>query len=436
MSADHLDVSQLVKSVKSLDKEQFLQLVKEYYEQEDREKAELDRLAAIIQEKAGHSRIALEEIQDQKLREKLSILANVSQSSPIGQTLVVPSYSPDRAIREATMAAPDRWKDEDGNGILVYRATNELRVYLAKKKDALPVEEALEIIRKFSPSTALTGRIILGLWNQRRYDNRLSSNGSAAIKIDEILNWRGIKKHTKAAYPGSDCEQKYTDGHRDIHREAVLEDLKLLGSCYVRGHCTIFIKGKAKALFIDGPYLNYSLVYHPTLWGDKELVGFFMSAGDWIQTYEDNSNIYLAQAEEKIFRLNPQNQQHELRIALYLIELWREAAKKRMYNEPIKMEQLLAASAIGIDKRNLTNRFIPRIESALETLYKLGILGHDPMCLAPADRSKAQWGKDWLASRWILLPPVGVIQRYSEIVAPVPKVRKRVNKTANPEVKD
>src|SRR6266487_423450 len=435
MSADHLDVSQLTKSVKSLDKEQFLQLVKEYYVQKDRDEEELERLATALQEKVVAPRIALEEIQDPKLREKLSVLANVPQSGPTGQALMVPSYSPDRAIREATMAAPDQWKDEDGNGILVYRATNELRVYLAKKKDALPVEDALEVIRKFSPSTALTGRIILGLWNQRRYDNRLSSNGSAAIKIDEILNWRGIKKHTKLAYPGSDCGQKYTDGHRDIRKDAVLEDLKLLGSCYVRGRCTIFIKGKAKELFIDGPYLHYSLVYHPTLWGDKELVGFFVNAGDWIHTYEDNSNIYLAQAEEKIFQLNPQNQQHELRVALYLIELWREAAKKRTYTEPIKMEQLLVASAIGIDKRHLTARFIPRIEAALETLGSLGILGDAPICLAPADRSKAQWGKDWLASRWVLLPPPGVIQRYQEIAAPTPKARKKTPKMIKQEGK-
>jgi hypothetical protein len=89
------------------------------------------------------------------------------------------------------------------------------------------------------------------------------------------------------------------------------------------------------------------------------------------------------------------------------VEHWRHFAHGQKYKEPLLMADLLAASMIPIDKANLTSRFAPRVEAALQKLYEQGILGEMPICLSPVDRTKAHWGTDWLAAYWRIVPPLG-----------------------------
>ena len=58
------------------------------------------------------------------------------------------------------------------------------------------------------------------------------------------------------------------------------------------------------------------------------MTGLFVTAGDWINVYEEQGSYFLAAVEQKVFQLNPHDEQHELRIALYLTERWREQARK------------------------------------------------------------------------------------------------------------
>jgi len=344
-------------------------------------------------------------------REQLAIISRIPAREP-HEELLIPNYQPDRAIREAVLSQPEDWKLEaDG---LAYSASNQLSVYLGDQRNPLPVEEALSTIRQFSASTVLTARIALAIWHKRRYEQHLAKNGAAALRLDEILVMRGFKKRSMPAYPDSGSGTRHTIGYRLEDKQAILLDLSLLQRCYVRGECTVMVTGKWQQFSVDDAYLRYSVVYRRTGRG-REISGLFVSAGDWINVYEDQGAFFLAAVEQKVFQLNPHDEQHELRIALYLTERWREQARRGSYDAPISMQDLLDESVIPIDKKH-AYRFIPRIEDALHQLFAKGILGREPLCLDPPDRKAPRWTGAWLASQWVLLPPGEIIKRYQRII--------------------
>ncbi|GAC1378198.1 MAG: hypothetical protein NVS2B12_37580 [Ktedonobacteraceae bacterium] len=328
----------------------------------------------------------------------------------IHENIKVTNYRPDQAVREASLAQKSMWKPGDGE--ISYLASNTLEVYLGTPERPLEIPQALKQIRQLSESTVLTARIVLGLWNIRRHNDRVSKNGSVAVLLEEILQWQGVQKHSRVAHPGGN--KRYTDGYRTEQKQRVLQDLALLASCNVRGNCTITVKGKSVSIQVDGPYMRYSVVSRKTLLNERIIVGFLVSPGDWISTYEQHQNYYLAEVDSQIFKLNPQNDRYALRIALYMTERWREQAKQGDFSTPIMMSELLAASMVEVDERHMTSRFIPRIEAALEKLEEMGIIGKQ-LCLTNVDRNQSRWSRDWLASRWEILPPLKLIQEYQAI---------------------
>jgi hypothetical protein len=328
-------------------------------------------------------------------------------------TMAVTDYRPDQAVREASLAKKEQWRSKEGE--ITYYASNAMEVYLGTPEHPLELPQAFKQIRQLSESTVLTARILLGLWNTRRNDNRVSRNGSVAILLEEILQWQGIQKHSRAAHPGT--TKRYTDGYRPEQKRRVLQDLALLASCNVRGTCKVIVKGKAISIEVDGPYLRYSVVSRKTIVDEKIVIGFLVSPGDWISTYEHHQNYSLAEVDSQIFKLNPQNDRYALRLALYLTERWREQARQGDFSTPIVMSDLLAASMIEVDDRHLTNRFVPKIEAALAQLEEMGIIGKY-LLLAPIDITLARWGKEWLASRWEILPPLKLVHQYQRTKTP------------------
>lgn len=352
-----------------------------------------------------------------------TLFENVTPS--VYENIKVTNYRPDQAVREASLAQKNMWKPGDGE--ISYLASNTLEVYLGTPERPLEIPQALKQIRQLSESTVLTARIVLGLWNIRRRDDRVSKNGSVAILLEEILQWQGVKKHSRVAHPGTN--KRYTDGYRTEQKQRVLQDLALLASCNVRGNCTITVKGKSVSIQVDGPYMRYSVVSRKTLLNERIIVGFLLSPGDWISTYEQHQNYYLAEVDSQIFKLNPQNDRYALRLALYLTERWREQAKTGNFSAPITMVELLASSMIEVDERHMTSRFVPGIEAALQKLEKMGIIGKQ-ICLTEVDRKQTRWSKDWLGSRWEILPPLKLIQEYQAINN---SSRKRMRKTRTRE---
>jgi hypothetical protein len=339
------------------------------------------------------------------------------------QFLVTSSHHPDTAVREASLAPRDQWQANQDGG-LTYLASNALEVYLGDSGQPLEFGEALNKLRLLNDSTVLTARIALGLWNSRRDDKALSKNGSVPVLLDELLAWQGHEKLKRIAHPGTDSPKRYSDGYRTMQKQRVIQDMTVLAACHIRGSAEFVVGGKSTQIEVDGPYLRYDLVSRRTRSGERILIGFLVAPGGWITTYEQGQNELFAQIDRAIFRLNPQNDKYALRMALYLTERWREQAKSGAFSTPITMSALLAASMIEVDKAHLTSEFAPKIETALQRLEIMHIVDKQ-LCLKPVDKTKAHWGKEWLASRWEILPPAELIRAYQPKLGRKKRVSKR-----------
>jgi hypothetical protein len=113
-----------------------------------------------------------------------------------------------------------------------------------------------------------------------------------------------------------------------------------------------------------------------------------------------------------------------------LTEHWQQHFKTSGSSDPIVMQDLLAASMISIDTNNLTTRFAPRVEAALKTLCERGIVS-EARPLSKVEKTRAQWGKEWLQARWSILPPIEmhlVEQSDQEVPLSIPQETQRRRK--------
>jgi hypothetical protein len=148
--------------------------------------------------------------------------------------LLVTNYLEDEAMRHAVLSAKEAhaWPRQDG---APYHQHRELCVFYTRS-DGTPMErdDAINQLLHVRESTVLTLRIALGLWNLRRYDQHLCLNDSAAIRIEEILAWRGVKKHSRVT--GTVWQ---SDGWQTKDVDAVREDFLLAAAFYLRGYRTL-----------------------------------------------------------------------------------------------------------------------------------------------------------------------------------------------------
>lgn len=328
--------------------------------------------------------------------ERARLLLNLPRS-PGTRSLALTNYAEDLAIREAILARATQWRLQEQTAQPYYRASNAFSIYLdaANTLPSLSESQTKEVPQP--EGTLLTARILLGLWISRRNDPHLSFNGSVMIHPDEILSWRGVQKHHRLAYYGS--RKQFSDGYPWKQRQQVQQDLALLSHYQLRGQHFIRSQGKVQSVAIDAPYLSLTPIEK-----QGKIAGYLVAPGDWISSYEAHQMNFLASVTSQLFQLNPRNDYLALRLAFYLTEYWRRHAHTGEAQKPFCMASLLSASMIPIEKANLTSRFVPRVEAALQKLYTIELLGEPPLNLSVIDRTKAHWGKDWLASSWQLVP--------------------------------
>ena len=311
----------------------------------------------------------------------------------------------DYLIREATFSQ-SKW-----NGVTFESSSHtQFQLSLGSRQNPLRVEEANKHIGHLRASALLTARVLQGLWFIRRQDPDLVlPNGLVAVLLEEVLEWRGVARHRRNPYSGSAIQRD--GGFRTEDKEKILADLELLGTCIVKGERWAEYKGQMRKHSINGPYVHYETYTVETPQGEKVLC-LFMAPGSWMLAFDTPE--FRAEINRKLFQLNPQNEQHELRLGLFLVERWRQLANAQEYGNPISMAELLEASFIEVLRRN-PSRFIQRIEDAIGKLWEYGILGTQPQKVIGQHTSQNQNELDaWLATQWILMPPHSLIQEYSE----------------------
>lgn len=328
----------------------------------------------------------------------------------LGQVLVVPNHPEDRAIREATLARSSAWKEEPTRKHPYYIASNEVRVSLGDPAHPLIVEDAQAALRDLQESTVLAARYILGRWHIAREQDRLAKEGSVLIQAEELLEWRGIQRHSRALYPGS--QARLIDGYEQKYLDQIHRDIKLLELFYLQGQHRVMAGGQIHLLTIDGPYLRATRIQEP---GSSRGV-YLIAPGGWINAWivatEAQGGLWVAELDRRIFQLHPHNDQIALRLALYLTEHWQMHLAAGLDAVPLNMEELLTASMIPIDRANLTSRFAPRVEAAIQKLVEQGIVGRAHP-LQPLS-TQGYRGKTWLATAWEITPPAELVKRYRD----------------------
>lgn len=322
----------------------------------------------------------------------------------LGQILIVPSHAEDRAIREATLARQTAWREEPKLGLPYYLASNQMRVYFGDPQFPLEPEEAQAALAHLRESTILTARYILGRWNIAREQGQLAQEGSVPIRIEEILEWRGLQKHSRAIAPGSAVRR--IEDYEIKYRKQVHEDLRLLSQFWLCGTHHVQVEGQWHPVNIDSYYLRIGRLQNPE--NDRSL--YYAAPGVWVNTYELSGGLWLAELDRRIFTLHPQRHQIALRIALFLSEHWQFCLMNGGEIAPLTMQDLLARSMVPVDQNHLTSRFIPHVEQAIQLLRQREIVREvkpDREVL----RESTQWGKEWLATRWTITPPADVLQR-------------------------
>ncbi|WP_126630465.1 hypothetical protein [Dictyobacter alpinus] len=313
------------------------------------------------------------------------------------QYLPLPNFREDMALREALLAVPTRWQRDSVTNTMYYRASNTLSIHYEGPQAVAGIN---------SDSMLLTARILMGLWINRHADAQLSSHGRVPIKVEEILAWRGIQKHQRIAYAGA--SKRFSDGYQTKQKQQIHTEIRLLSHYTIHGQQHIRHQGQIYSNPLASSYLQVQQVEE-----HNKVIGYLVEPGKWINAYQNANTLFFASVERQIFQFHPRNDYLSLRLAFYLVEHWRQQARSGDYQRPIHMAQLLTSSMISVDKANLTTRFVPRIEAALQKLHAQHILGDPPICLSHIATNKAQWGNEWLASYWHLVPPSEIIQAYT-----------------------
>lgn len=330
----------------------------------------------------------------------------------LGQVLVVTNYPEDRAIREATFAQSSGWREEPIRRRPYYMASNAVRVSLGDPAHPLLIEDAQAALRQLKESTVLTARYILGRWHIAREQDRLAKEGSVFIQAEELLEWRGIQPHSRLVYPGTEVRQ--IDGYERKYLDQVHQDIKLLELFHLQGQHRLLVGGQIHVLSIDGPYLRATHVQK------SDQSAYFIAPGGWINVWiaameTHGGGLWIAELDRRIFKMHPHNDQLALRLALFLVEHWQMHLAAGLAMVPLRMEDLLTSSMIPIDRANLTLRFAPRIEAAIQKLVVQGIIGQarpqQPLL------KQGRWGKAWLAMIWEITPPAELVKRY-EVTKP------------------
>lgn len=356
--------------------------------------------------------------------------------------LLVPPTEPyhprdhDRAIREATLAPGTSWRER--SGLLSYLATNNIEVSFGSADLPLDLAAARKEISKLGESTVIVGRLFLLLWNVRHKKMTRRKGGSVPVLISEVLRLMGNAKHTKARQTGSSLQ--YTDGYRPEQKRRIIQDAALLSAFQVRAR--IIEDGQLTPLNILGQYLKCSLV-SKEIGGVHKIVGFYVEPGDWIKAYdalpEHPADAALARIDAAICQLDTQNDKYAIRIALSLTEKWRDqvvayqAAQLRGdaiatdLGAPMKMRDLLASSMITPPREHVRDRFIPRVERAIQILISPPPDPHKPppeqRCVisdaqpqVEVDRQQDHWEQAWLDMPWSILPPPDLLNACPRII--------------------
>lgn len=317
------------------------------------------------------------------------------------------------AIR--SMWAPEQWaRPTDGYPYYNDDQHASVQVYLAPRGAAIgatpeAIAEAGRALLELDDQKVSAFLICMGKW--------LADTGGEGphimptrIHVQDVLSFRGIKKHANG-------------GYRPEQKEQARADILLLNSIWVRSEQDIWERtprgqSRQKRVQVDSRLLEVAIESERDLWGDETPYAFRVRPGDWAQHYLGDGNRWIARLLRPIMRYHPFNDRLAMRLGIYLSFQWRIRARGGNYEQPWHMASLLEGAKIALPTHH-PDRFRRDVERALARLQADGALGAYE-CLDPlvGDTAPRAWWRAWLDSRWRLLPPEEIRGQYAAVARP------------------
>lgn len=289
---------------------------------------------------------------------------------------------------------PEAWERPVDGGRPYYRDKNGVMVY---------ARDAGDLILGLDDARASALLVCLGKWFAETGGN-LTWPDTIRVHVDDILAFRGIKKHTHGGY-----EPK--------QKEATKEDLLFLAGLWVRSHQKVWEgtrggKRRPVEVDVDDPLVLVSLESTVDLWGERIPYAFRFSPGPWAKHYlgDGGGAKWTTPILRQIMRYDPRQGvgRMKMRLGIYLAFQWRIRAGAGTWEQPWKLRTLLEGARIAVPAGH-PQRFFPRVLRALDELHRDGVLAvceaiDTPGWTAPADEPPKRWVPRLLDARWRLLP--------------------------------
>jgi hypothetical protein len=249
------------------------------------------------------------------------------------------------------------------------------------------------------PKTSIVHEAILAKWLHAHRSNALTKSGAVAIRVGEILDMRGAKKHHKGGYRRED-------------KVDISSRLRRLEGVFVRGQYT---DPQGKKHGVKGRLVNVTIDEELDLLGTGTPYAFLVKPGDATWSFYAEST-YLTDYFMALARLDVSRSVVERMaylIGRYLLHQWRIREAHQSFDQPFKVATMLEQARIEKEANPSSySRFRENFDAALDHLAKIGVLSNWEYV---AGDEEALPDRGWFAKwvdycRVVLRPPDSVLE--------------------------
>jgi hypothetical protein len=250
-----------------------------------------------------------------------------------------------------------------------------------------------------NPSTSIIHEAVIAKWLHAYRSGTLEESLAVRIRVDEILDLRGEKKHHKGGFP----RKAKVDVSRRLLR---------LDKLFVRG---VYLDPTGKKHAVKGRPINVTVDSEVDLFGDETPYEFLVRPGDATFPFYANST-YLADYFTALAKLDvrrPGVQRMAYLIGRYLIHQWRIREVHGNFDQPFRVETILEGARIEKEANaNHYSRFREYFDAALDLLATIGIIRSWQYVPGDEESLPAQrWFAEWIRRcRVVIVPPTSVVE--------------------------
>jgi hypothetical protein len=302
------------------------------------------------------------------------------------------------------MWAADEWVITPGAFPYYNDRPTRVQVYLAPGGAGSPatvdaLQDARNRVLDLDDRQVSTYLICLGKWAA---DTGCEPTRPARVHVDDILGFRGIKKHLHG-------------GYRPDQKAEVREDVLLLRDIWVRSDQEVWEddaqgRRRRQSVHVDSPLLHVEIESVTDIFSGEDIpYAFRVWPGSYATHYVGDKSPWITRLLRPVMQYHPYHDRLPMRIGIYLAFQWRIRAHYGNFDQPWRMATLLEGAKIVVPDRNFA-RFQSQVAKALEQLKRDGLLATaesvDPM---PQNAAPLAGRRAWLDVRWHLLPPPGLL---------------------------